>query len=136
MRHYRSLACDSGLRAFRCARFRAVAALRRFVDRRGPAGAERPQPRWWWADTAASLGSSKQTVHRKHAVHLATDRRARCSNARAAVLRELGVQHDAVAALASATGYGILAAPLSGHLTRGVCAARRASSSIGRAADF
>lgn len=47
---------------------RAVAALRRLVERLEVLQVDNARRLGWsWADVAASLGVSKQAVHRKHA---------------------------------------------------------------------
>jgi DNA-binding NarL/FixJ family response regulator len=57
---------------------RGVAALRRLVERLEDLQVANARSQGWsWADIAASLGVSKQTVHRKHAGRVpATDRRS------------------------------------------------------------
>ncbi|HVL49972.1 MAG TPA: helix-turn-helix domain-containing protein [Actinomycetota bacterium] len=46
---------------------RAVAALRRLLDRLEDLHVERARDRGWsWEEIAGALGVTKQTVHRKH----------------------------------------------------------------------
>lgn len=46
---------------------RAIAALRRLLDRLERLHVERARDRGWsWQDIAEALGVTKQTVHRKH----------------------------------------------------------------------
>ena len=47
---------------------RAVAALRRLVERLEDLQVQNARSQGWsWSDIASALGVSKQTVHRKHA---------------------------------------------------------------------
>jgi ribosome-binding protein aMBF1 (putative translation factor) len=51
---------------------RAVAALRRLVERLEDLQVQNAREQGWpWSDIASALGVSKQTVHRKHARRLA-----------------------------------------------------------------
>lgn len=55
---------------------RSVAALRRLADRLEDLQVENARTRGWsWAEIAASLGVSKQAVHKKHAAHAPGPRR-------------------------------------------------------------
>lgn len=50
---------------------RAVAALRRLLEQLEDLQVRRARDLGWsWADIAAALGVSKQTVHKKHATRL------------------------------------------------------------------
>lgn len=51
----------------------AVAALRRLVEQLEDLQVRNARQREWsWAEIAAVLGVSKQTVHKKHAGHIAS----------------------------------------------------------------